>query len=64
MAEAIGEQSEMRLAALLCDQGSGGISDTHRALARLLTDAAARHRVRFEPVFRAHDEMLVEVQTG
>ncbi|HEY5853657.1 MAG TPA: hypothetical protein VIW24_06275 [Aldersonia sp.] len=63
MGEAIGEVADVRMAALLTRPGSGGISDTDRAWARLLTDAAARHRVRFEPVFRAHDEMLVEVPT-
>jgi hypothetical protein len=64
MIEAMGDPADVRLAALLTRPGSGGISDTDRAWARLLTDAAARHRVRFEPVFRAHDEMLVEVPTS
>ena len=64
MGEAIGESSDVRLAALLTRPGSGGISDTDRAWAGLLTGAAARRRVRFEPVFRAHDEMLVEVPTS
>jgi len=64
MGEALGDASDLRLAALLTRPGSGGISDTDRAWTRLLTDAAVRHRLRFEPVFRAHDEMLVEVPTG
>jgi hypothetical protein len=52
------------VALLLTRPGRGPISDADRRWARLLTDAAAELGVPIEPVFRANDESLVQVEAG
>ncbi|MGV0718441.1 hypothetical protein ABQE93_23845 [Mycolicibacterium sp. XJ662] len=49
------------VAFLLTRPGGGPISDLDRQWACLLTDAANEHGVPIEPIFRANDESLVQV---
>ena len=50
------------VALLLTRPGRGPISDADRRWATLITDAAAEFGVPIEPVFRANDESLVQVE--
>jgi hypothetical protein len=50
------------IALLLTRPGRGGISDADRQWSTLPTEAAARFHVPLEPIFRANDEALVEVE--
>jgi hypothetical protein len=52
------------IALLLTRQGPGPISDLDRQWPRLLTEVAAEFRVPIEPVFRANDESLVQVEAA
>jgi hypothetical protein len=50
------------VALLLTRPGVGPISDLDRQWSGLLTDAASAHGIPLEPVFRANDESLVQVE--
>lgn len=50
------------VALLLSRPGKGPISDADREWAALLTELAEAHGVPIEPVFRANDESLVQVE--
>lgn len=52
------------LAMLLTRPGSGMISDADRRWATALTEAAARIGVPIEPIFRAKDDTLVQVDAA
>ena len=52
------------VALLLTRPGRGPVSNLDRSWARLLAAAAEDHAVPLEPIFRAHDESLVEVSRG
>jgi hypothetical protein len=49
-------------ALLLTRPGGGGISQLDQQWAALLTEAAAERDVQLEPIFRANDESLVQVE--
>jgi hypothetical protein len=49
-------------ALLLTRPGGGGISQTDQQWAALLMEAGAERDVQLEPIFRANDESLVQVQ--
>ncbi len=49
-------------ALLLTRPGAGGISELDRQWAALLTEVAAERDVPLEPIFRANDEALVQVE--
>ncbi|MGA9032377.1 MAG: hypothetical protein WB402_07680, partial [Sulfuricaulis sp.] len=49
------------VALLLTRPGKGPISEADRQWATLLTEVAAYVGISIEPVFRAHDESLVQV---
>jgi hypothetical protein len=50
------------IALLLTRPGRGGISDADREWSTLLTETAAQFDVPLEPIFRANDEALVQVE--
>jgi hypothetical protein len=50
------------VALLLTRPGRGPISDADRRWATLLTDVAAEFGVPIEPVYRANDQSLVQVE--
>jgi hypothetical protein len=50
------------VALLLTGPGRGGISLAERQWSRSLTEMAARFEVRLEPIFRANDESLAQVE--
>lgn len=49
-------------ALLLTRPGVGGISQSDRQWATLLTEVATEREVQLEPIFRANDEALVQVE--
>jgi hypothetical protein len=50
------------IALLLTRPGRGGISDADREWSTLLAETAAQFDVPLEPIFRANDEALVQVE--
>jgi hypothetical protein len=55
-------ESNSTVALLLTRPGPGGISNLDRQWSMMLTDVAAEFGVPIEPVFRANDESLVQVE--
>jgi hypothetical protein len=55
-------ESNSTVALLLTRPGPGGISNLDRQWLTMLTDVAAEFGVPIEPVFRANDESLVQVE--
>jgi hypothetical protein len=55
-------QPNTTIALLLTRPGPGGISNLDRQWSTLLTEVAAEVGVPIEPVFRANDEALVQVE--
>jgi len=49
------------VALLLTRPGSGAVSDADRQWSASLTETAAQFDVPLEPIFRAHDESLVQI---
>lgn len=49
-------------ALLLTRPGTGGVSPSDRQWATLLTDVAAERGLRLEPIFRANDEAVVQLE--
>jgi hypothetical protein len=58
-----GLKVDTTLALLLTRPGKGAISDADRRWATLLTEVADEFGVPIEPIFRANDEALVQVET-
>jgi hypothetical protein len=50
------------VALLLTRPGRGAISSADRQWSALLTEAAARYTIPLEPIFRANDQSLVQVE--
>jgi hypothetical protein len=55
-------EPDTTVALLLTRPGRGGISDLDRHWATLITDLAAEFGVPLEPIFRANDESLVQIE--
>ncbi len=51
-------------ALLLTRPGTGGVSELDQQWTTLLREVAAQHAVPLEPIFRANDESLVQVETA
>lgn len=51
------------VALLLTGPGRGAVSSAERVWAKQLTETAARYEVPLEPIFRANDEVLLQVES-
>ena len=57
-------RSGTTVALLLTRPGRGVISEADRMWSKLLTEAAARFDVPLEPIFRANNEALVQLEAA